>query len=163
MRGPLLPRDRRGWPRLARSRPRPPARLAARLALVGLGCFALVAGALAISGSDGGEIFKGGLHWPALALAVAEGPLAVGASVGLLGLGQRRLARPPGALGRALARSAYGAFVLQGLVLIGLMIALRELDLPAEVKALVVAASGVAGSFGLAWLLVTRTPLGRVL
>jgi hypothetical protein len=48
-------------------------------------------------------------------------------------------------------------------VLIGLMIALRPLGVPAEIKALAVAGLGVAGSFGLAWLLVTRTRLGRIL
>jgi hypothetical protein len=34
---------------------------------------------------------------------------------------------------------------------------------PAEIKALAVAALGVAGSFALAAALVTRTPLGRIL
>ena len=62
-----------------------------------------------------------------------------------------------------MARSAYGAFLLQGVVLIGLMIALRPVGVPAEVKALAVAGLGVAGSFALAWLLVTRTRLGRIL
>jgi hypothetical protein len=83
--------------------------------------------------------------------------------VWLLGLAQRHLNRPPGPRGRALARSAYGAFLLQGIVLIGFMIALRPVHVPAEIKALAVAGFGVAGSFGLAWLLVTRTPLGRIL
>ena len=48
-------------------------------------------------------------------------------------------------------------------MLIGLQLALRSIDMPAEVKALTVALAGAAGSFALAWLLVTRTPLGRVL
>jgi glucans biosynthesis protein C len=43
-----------------------------------------------------------------------------------------------------ISRSAYGAFMLQGVVLIGLAIALRPLSLPAKVKALIVAAGGVA-------------------
>jgi hypothetical protein len=42
------------------------------------------------------------------------------------------------------------------------MIALRPLDLPAETKALAVAALGVALSFGLAWLLISRTRIGRI-
>ena len=57
-----------------------------------------------------------------------------------------------------ISRSSYGAFMLQGLVLIGLAIALRPLPLPAEVKALIVAAGGVVGSFALAWLLISRVP-----
>ncbi len=132
-------------------------------ALGGVSTFLVVAGVMAAVGVDGGVIFDPGLHWPALALAAIEGPLAVGASVWLLGLAQRHLSRRPGRLGRAMARSAYGAFLLQGVVLIGLMIALRPVPVPAEVKAVAVACLGVAGSFGLAWLLVSRTRLGRIL
>jgi hypothetical protein len=57
----------------------------------------------------------------------------------------------------------YAAFILQGVVLIGLMPALRSVGLPAEVKALAVATMGVSLSFGLGWLLVTRTRVGRVI
>ena len=49
-----------------------------------------------------------------------------------------------------ISRSSYGAFMLQGVVLIGLAIALRPLPLPAAAKALIVAAGGIAGSFTLA-------------
>lgn len=42
-------------------------------------------------------------------------------------------------------------------MLIGLAMALRPVELPAEIKALTVAGAGVVGSFALAWLLVTRT------
>jgi hypothetical protein len=142
------------------------ARIARRCGLTALGgvaAFLLVAGIMAAVGVHGHVLFKSGLHWPPLAMAAIEGPLAVGASVWLLALAQRRLNRPPGPLGRALARSAYGAFLLQGMVLIGLMIALRPIAVPAEVKALVVAGLGVTGSFALAWLLVSRTRLGRII
>jgi hypothetical protein len=96
-------------------------------------------------------------------LAAIEGPLAVGASVWLLAVAQQRLARSPGPFGCAMSRSAYAAFLLQGVVLIALMVALRPLGVAAEIKALVVGGLGVAGSFALAWLLVTRTRLGRVI
>jgi hypothetical protein len=132
-------------------------------ALGGVAAFLVVAGIMAALGVDGGVLFDPGLHWAPLSLAAIEGPLAVGTSVWLLGLAERRLNRRPGPLGRAMARSAYGAFLLQGVVLIGLMIAMRPLGVPAEIKALTVASLGVAGSFGLAWALVTRTPLGRVI
>ena len=132
-------------------------------ALGGVVAFGILGGAMAASGVDGSALFDLRLHWAPLTLAAIEGPLAVGASVWLLGLAQRRLNRPAGPRGRALARSAYGAFLVQGVVLIGLMIALRPVGVPAEIKALAVAGLGVAGSFGLAWLLVTRTPLGRIL
>jgi hypothetical protein len=46
--------------------------------------------------------------------------------------------------------------------LVGLALALRPIDLTGDVKALIVATLGIIGSFGLAWPLVTRTPLGRI-
>jgi hypothetical protein len=132
-------------------------------ALGGVVAFGILGGTMAATGVDGDVLFDLRLHWAPLTLAAIEGPLAVGASVWLLGLAQRRLDRPQGPLGRALARSAYGAFLLQGVVLIALMIALRPVDVPAEIKAVAVAGLGVAGSFGLAWVLVTRTRLGRII
>lgn len=48
-------------------------------------------------------------------------------------------------------------------MLIGLAVALRNADLPAEVKALTVAGLGVVGSFALAWLVITRTRAGRIM
>lgn len=76
----------------------------------------------------------------------------------LLGEAQRRLDRPLRWIGPAVQRSAYGAFLVQGLVLIGLAVALRPAALPAEVKGLAVAAGGIAGSFGLAMLVLRRVP-----
>jgi hypothetical protein len=54
--------------------------------------------------------------------------------------------------------------MLQGLVLIGLAVVPQPLPLPAEIKALIVAGGGVAGSFALAWLLLSRVPgVARIL
>jgi hypothetical protein len=94
---------------------------------------------IAVAGLDGEVIFDPGLHWISLSLAALEGPLAVGTAVWVLGAAQRHLDRPPGPLRSRMARSSYGAFLLQGVVLIALMIALRPLGVPAELKALVVA------------------------
>jgi hypothetical protein len=132
-------------------------------ALGGLAAWGMVAAMMAATGVDGGVLFDPGLHWAPLTMAAIEGPLAVGTSVWLLGLAQRRLDRRPGPVGQAMTRSAYGAFLLQGIVLIGLMIAVRPVEVPAEIKALTVACLGVAGSFGLAWALITRTQLGRII
>jgi hypothetical protein len=109
------------------------------------------------------DVFKQRLHWAATLLAALEGPLAVGTCVWLLATAQRHLSRAPRRRGRALARSAFAAFILQGPVLIGLMLALRPIGLPGEIKALVVASAGVTISFAAAWLLVSRTPIGRIL
>jgi Acyltransferase family len=112
---------------------------------------------------DSTNVLKERLHWAATLLAAIEGPLAVSACVWLIGAAQRHLNRPPHALGRALARSAFGAFIIQGPVLIALMLELRPLAASAEIKALIVACAGVTISFALSWLLVTRTPIGRIL
>jgi Acyltransferase family len=138
-------------------------RRARLMAMSGLLAFIALGLTLGATGVDADVLFHHRLHWAPITLAVIEGPLAVGVSLWLLAIAQRRLARPLGALGRALARGAFAAFILQGAVLIGLQLALRPLDLPAEVKALTVALAGTAGSFALGWLLVARTPLGRVL
>lgn len=63
--------------------------------------------------------------------------------------------------GPVVSRSAYGAFTVQGLVLIELALAWRPLSLPAEVEAVLVVTGGLAGSFGLAWLLISRVPVWR--
>lgn len=99
----------------------------------------------------------GGAHWLALGFSLADCALVVFGPVWLLAVAQQHLTQPL-PWGRALARSAFGAFILQTPVLIGLALGLRPLDLPAEVKALLVATVGVAASFGLAWILVTRVP-----
>jgi hypothetical protein len=151
---------RRGWLDPVSDRTWRRCGAAALVATVGL---VALAGAAAAAGVDFDVFGDARLHWAPLGLAALEGPLAVGATVWLLGAAQRRLDRPPGRRGRALARSAYAAFILQGPVLIGLALALRPVDVPAEVKALAVACTGVAASFALAWLLVTRTHLRRML
>jgi hypothetical protein len=53
--------------------------------------------------------------------------------------------------------------VLQGFPLVAAALALRPLEVPLEVKAVVVVAAGIAGSFALGWVLVTRTRVGRIM
>jgi hypothetical protein len=131
------------------------------VALVGLGAFFALLGAVVVAGLEPPDAFADlRLHWAPIALSAIEGPLAVGACVWLLGTAQRRLDRR---WHRALTRSAYGAFVLQGPILIGVALALRPVDVPAEAKALMVAGAGITASFAVAWLLVSRTRLGRIL
>lgn len=128
---------------------------------------AAAAGALAvllvaIAGADGPDAFAGGMRWQAALAATCEGAMAVGLSVWLLGLFQQRFDRT-GPLRRALARAAFGAYVLQAPVLVGIALLARPLPSPPEVKLLVVAPAAVAVSFALAWLL-TRVPgLRRIL
>jgi Acyltransferase family len=129
--------------------------LTAAAAMAALGFLAAQLGVL--------EQLIGGWNWPALAFAAIESLLTVLGSVWLLGAAQRHLGRRL-PLGPKLARSSYAAFMVQGIILIGLALALRPIPIVAEVKALVVAGGGVAGSFVLAWLLISRVPgIARVL
>ena len=105
----------------------------------------------------------GGWHLPALLFPAIESILIVFGSVWLLAVAQQRLNRKP-RLGPTLSRSAYGAFMVQAPILFGLAVALRPIDVPAELKAIVVAGAGVAASFALAWLLISRVPgVARIL
>jgi peptidoglycan/LPS O-acetylase OafA/YrhL len=108
------------------------------------------------------EVFYGGWGLPAAVWAMAEGALAISGPIWVLSFVQRHL-NGSGRLRRAAARGSYAAFMLQGPVLVGLALALRPVELPGDVKALLVAALGVVCLFALAWPLVTRTPLRRVL
>ena len=151
--------SRQGWPTAV---PVPVVRAARRATAatgVALGLFLGVALAVGVAEDD----FLGGLHWAAFTVACLEGLLTVFGSIWLLSLAQRRW-DTWSRHGRALARSAYAAFVLQGPVLIGLAMALRPLPMSALVKAPVVAVGGLALSFWLGWLLVSRVrAVGRLL
>jgi surface polysaccharide O-acyltransferase-like enzyme len=136
-----------------------PRRAARRGGIAVLLAIALGVGVMAILGvSDFKRYdgpFLGGWHWQALALDVVEATLVVGGSVWLLAWAQRWLTSRAVRLTRV-ARSAYLAYLLQVPVLISLEIAGRSVPWPAAVKAVVVAAFAVAGSFGIAWFLTHR-------
>jgi glucans biosynthesis protein C len=116
-----------------------------------------------VGSRDAVEEMFGGWTWYAVAFACIEAVLVVFGPVWLLDLARRRLARPL-PWGEELGRSAYGAFMLQTVFLLGLAVALRPVPFPAEVKALLVAGGAVAASFGGAWLLIQRVPgMARVI
>ena len=108
------------------------------------------------------DAFSGGLAWQAILTACCEGIIAVGVSMWLIGLFQRRFDHA-GPLATALGRAAFGAYVLQAPVLLCFALLASGLDLAPEVKFLLVAPAGVAGSFGLAWLLTRLPGVRRVL
>lgn len=114
-----------------------------RLALAAAGSIGLV-----VLLSSDLELAEGGWHWEAAGLAAAEGVLSVTLSILVLDWFRRHLARHrPG--GRRMARAAYGAFVAQGPVLVLIALALRPVDLPGDLKFLVLALTSVTISFGL--------------
>ena len=108
------------------------------------------------------DAWYGGWGLPALLAAMLEGVIALAAPIWILAYAQRHLTGT-GPLRRAMARGSYAAFMLQGPVLIALELGFRNLDLTGDLKALLVGLLGITGSFALAWPLVTRTPLRRVL
>jgi len=149
---------RRGWLRpVPRSISRP-AGIATLVVIVLLGAMVLSTDPLGLTEED----WLGGWGLPALVAALLEGVIAVSAPIWVLSFAQRRL-NGTGPLRRAMARGSYAAFMLQGPVLVGLELAFRHVALPGDAKAFVVAVLAIAGSFALAWPLVTRTPLRRVL
>jgi hypothetical protein len=149
-----------GWARTI------PSRIARRCWIAVLATIALalvVIGVVGITNFVRAEaLFLGGWRWQAMALDVVEASLVVAGSVGVLSLAQRHLTSQD-AFPRAAARSAYCAFVLQVPVLLTLEIAARPLPVPMTVKAVLVGTLAILGSFGLGWLLVSRTALRRVL
>jgi hypothetical protein len=126
---------------------------------------AAMTAAFAVMGARLGLLsqFFGGWTWTALLFAALESTLIVFGSVWLLGASHAHLERRL-PLGPVLSRSSYAAFLVQGVVLISLAVALRPVPVIAEVKALVVALGAVAGSFALGWLLISRVPgVARIL
>jgi hypothetical protein len=149
---------KRGW---LRPVPRGLARRCGTAALVGIVCsVTAVVTAEPLGLSE--DAYFGGWGLPALLGATFEGMIAVTAPIWVLAFAQRRLNRT-GRLRRAMARSSYLAFMMQGPVLVAIAVVLRPMDLAGDAKALLVATLGVVGSFGVSYPLVTRTPLGRVL
>ncbi len=150
--------SRRGWLTAVPDQLRTRCRTATLVAVGAMAALLVVTGFL-----DVFDDLLGGWNWWALAFAAVESTLNVFGSVWLLALAQRRLNRQVRWI-PVLSRSAYGAFMVQGPVLIALAVAARPVPLPAEVKALIVAAGGIAGSFALAWLLISRVPgVARIL
>ncbi|MBW0116286.1 acyltransferase family protein [Pseudonocardia abyssalis] len=149
---------RRGWVAQVPDRIRRGCGVAVLAVLVLLPVAALASGVRDVA-RDAGP-YLGGWNAAALATAAAEAVLVVAGSVWLVGLaGHHGLGAGPRAT--ALARAAFPAFVVQGPVLIGLAVLLRPLDLPAEVKAPLVAAAALWVCFGLGRVVSRRRDRAR--
>jgi peptidoglycan/LPS O-acetylase OafA/YrhL len=144
---------RRGW---LPSIPPSIRRTCAWLALSGLS--AVVAFLIVLG--DHADPAGGGWHWQSAVVAVLEGLISVTATIVLVDL-----FRPvhPGPTSNALIRSAYGAYLLQTPVLVGLALAVRPVPLPTTAKLLIVLPAAIAGSFGLALLVLRIRPVARVI
>jgi hypothetical protein len=126
-----------------------------------LGSFLILAAYKGVLPSDP-ALYSGGLHWEALFAPAIEGALAVAGSMWLLGFFRRHVdSMFP--LGEQLIRSYYGAYVLQAPVVMGLVLALRGLAMPAELKFLVVAPLGIVASFTAAYYFVRLPGVNKIL
>lgn len=123
-------------------------------------CLALIVGVVT-AGSDL-EAFMGGWTWQSLLLALLEGPIVVCLSLWFVDVFQRRVNRQ-GPLAIQLGRAAYATFFIHQLVLVGLVLAVRQVSWPPEVEFLSVAVLGVAVSFGLGMALVRLPGISRIL
>jgi hypothetical protein len=94
------------------------------------------------------QAFLGGGTWQWLVVAGVEGVLLVSLSLWLLDVFRRRY-NHQGRPAREMSRAAYAAFIFHQIVLVGLVLATREVSWPPEVDFLVVAVLGVAVSFAL--------------
>ncbi len=121
----------------------------------------VMVGAFAVS-RDSLDPFAGGLTWQAILTASCEASIAVALSVWLLGVFHQHVDHA-GPLASGLGRAAFGAYVLQAPVLVGIALAASRLAWAPEVKFLLVAPAAVMVSFGLAWLLTRLPVVNRIL
>jgi len=132
-------------------------RVAAWTALAGC---VVVMGVASAMGTDIDD-FGGGGTWQSLVICVLEGVLVVTMSLWLVDLFRRRLDHQS-RLAREMSRAAFAAFVVHQVVLVGLVLASRQVPWAPEVEYAVVGLLGVVGSFAVGSLLVRLPGVSRV-
>jgi hypothetical protein len=108
------------------------------------------------------DLYAGGWHWQAAATSVLEASLAATLPLFLIGWFRERWTRQSQLL-RGMAAAAYGAFIIHPPVVVGLALVLHRVPMPAELKFVLVVAGGVAGSFGIASLVMRVPALAAVI
>ena len=116
----------------------------------------------AVAVTSGFDTILGGGTWQSLVLAALEGTIVVTVSLWLIDLFQRRFDEQ-GRVGATMSRAAFAAFLVHQGVLVVLVLAIRQVELPPEVKYLTVASLGVVLSFAVGSLLVRIPGLSRVI
>jgi fucose 4-O-acetylase-like acetyltransferase len=122
-------------------------------------CLGLIVGGVT-AGSDLAA-FMGGGTWQSLLLALIEGPVVVCLSLWIVDAFHGRLDHQ-GALARGLGRAAYATFFIHQLVLVGLVLAVRQVAWPPEAEFAAVAALGLIVSFGLGAFLLRVPGVSRL-
>jgi hypothetical protein len=105
--------------------------------------------------------YAGGGTWQSLVIAVLEGALVVTMSLWLVDVFGRKFDHQ-GRLARAMSRAAYAAFLFHQLILVGLVLASRQVPWAPEIEYALVGSLGLALSFGVGSLLARIPGLGRV-
>jgi peptidoglycan/LPS O-acetylase OafA/YrhL len=125
--------------------------------LVGRCGWLAMAGALALVAlvADRLDAEAGGWTWPAAAVAVLEGSVAVALSLWEVAWFRRRWDRP-GRLVQRAGRGSYGAYVLHPPVLVVLSLLVRPLAVAPEAKFLLIATTGVVAAFAVGIGVTTR-------
>lgn len=119
---------------------------------------------LAIGGGadKGFELFAGGWHWQALAYALWESFLCLGMCIGLIYL-FRRNANRQGKLARFLSSNAYTAYIIHGVMITIIALAVRDVMVYPLLKWALVALVAVPLCFGLSSLIRKLPHTDRVL
>lgn len=112
--------------------------------------------------ADKDDLFAGGWHWQAAAIALIEGVLAATLPLFLIGWSREHWTRQ-GRLLRRMSPAAYGAFIIHPPLIVGAALLLHRLAVPADLKFLTVLAVGVAGSFGITALALRISSVNRVI
>jgi hypothetical protein len=120
--------------------------------------FLMIAGWIVSGASADFRPFFGGWRWQALGAAIIEGMFSVSLTLILVHWFRRHLNRQ-GRLAGAMSRDAYAAFILQAPVLVAGALLLRALPVSGEVKFVLLAAAGVAGTFAAVHVLRRSAPL----
>jgi peptidoglycan/LPS O-acetylase OafA/YrhL len=118
--------------------------------------------AVGLTLADDADPFLGGLRLEATLIPVGEAMVTVGMSLWAVDWFRRRWNRST-PLVRAMGRGSFVAYVVHAPILVVLAVLLRDVDVVAEVKYVVVFAMTVVLAFGTGWLLDRRRGPSRVL
>jgi hypothetical protein len=120
-------------------------------------------GAGVVNFSRDGVGFVGGWHPQALAFDEVEASLVVAGPVCLVALAAQPRLTSRAAVLAASARAAHAAFMLQVPVLLSLEIATRPFPLATAGQSVLLGTLAIADPMSLGWLLVKRTPFGKII
>ena len=135
-------------------------RTCGRTAAVGIALIAALG--VAITLSDDPDPFLGGFRLEAAVIPVAEAMVAVGMSLWAVDWFRRRWNRS-GPIGRAMGRASFAAYLVHAPLTVILAIAVRDVDVAAEVKLVAVFAAATLASYGLGWRVTRSDASSRVL